>query len=120
MTSALDDAIADVGHTIEDARADLEALVRIPRISADAERRSDVDNSADNPGSEDTEDRVRQLLSGKLDQDVRSRRRHHGSLRLSEARNCACANVLQVDRTVQRAHTVRDRVLDIGGKAPLA
>src|SRR6516165_7005675 len=44
---SLDDAVAASERTFDAARSDLEALVRIPSISADAERRSDVEATAD-------------------------------------------------------------------------
>jgi acetylornithine deacetylase/succinyl-diaminopimelate desuccinylase-like protein len=45
--AAVDDAVTAASHAIEDARADLEALVRIPSISADIDRHGDVDASAE-------------------------------------------------------------------------
>src|SRR6516164_6112341 len=45
--SELDDALAASERAFDQARADLEALVRIPSISADAERRPDVEATAD-------------------------------------------------------------------------
>jgi acetylornithine deacetylase/succinyl-diaminopimelate desuccinylase-like protein len=45
--SAVDDAIAAADSSNDDARAELESLVRIPSISADSERANDVQSSAE-------------------------------------------------------------------------
>ncbi|MGH8976680.1 MAG: M20/M25/M40 family metallo-hydrolase, partial [Acidimicrobiia bacterium] len=45
--TAVDDALAEVEAALPDARSDLEALIRIPSISADADRVADVRASAE-------------------------------------------------------------------------